>query len=121
VSAPTSAAWTREPDDGLHRELASTGALLGYGARAAAGGVDPTVDVLERRLEDGHAVAIGLELAEPSAWGGGASTGGHGTGPAALVATVERRLRDLGASDDDLDAMLGKNLLARAARPESPG
>jgi predicted metal-dependent phosphotriesterase family hydrolase len=111
-----------EPDDGLHRELASTGALLGYGARSAAGAVRPAFDALERRLEDGHAatVAIGLELAEPSAWGGGPPDGGA-AGPGGLVASIEQRLRDLGASDHDLDAMLGKNLLMRAARPEGPG
>jgi phosphotriesterase-related protein len=112
-----------EPDDGLHRELASTGALLGYRARGTGddGAAPGALAALERRLEDGHAgaVAIGLELAEPGAWGG--DPPGGGAGPAALVATVERRLRDLGASDHDLDAMLGKNLLARAARSEGPG
>jgi predicted metal-dependent phosphotriesterase family hydrolase len=109
-----------EPDDGLHRELAGGGALLGYRARAKDDDEAGAFDVLQRRLEDGHAatVAIGLELAEPSAWGG--DRPGGGAGPAALVATVEGRLRDLGASDGDLDAMLGQNLLARAARPEGP-
>jgi predicted metal-dependent phosphotriesterase family hydrolase len=109
-----------EPDDGLHRELAGGGALLGYRARATADDGPGAFDVLQRRLEDGHAatVAIGLELSEPSAWGGDRL--GGGAGPAALVATVEGRLRDLGASDQDLDAMLGQNLLARAARPEGP-
>jgi 5-phospho-D-xylono-1,4-lactonase len=109
-----------EPDDGLHRELAGAGALLGYRARATADDVPGAIDVLERRLDAGHAatVAIGLELSEPSAWDDDGA--GGGTGPAAVVATVEGRLRDLGASDGDLDAMLGKNLLARAARPEAP-
>ena len=114
-----------EPDDGLHRELASGGALLGYrGATLVneAGGPG-AVTALERRLEDGHArnVAIGLELAEPSAWAGDGAADGDGAGPGALIASVERRLRELGASDHDVDALLGKNLLARAARPEVPG
>jgi len=114
-----------EPDDGLHRELASGGALLGYRAHRTGHGDGAAQDAfaaLERRLEDGHAgaVAVGLELAEPNAWGGGRPGEGDGAGPAAHVATVERRLRDLGASDHDVDAMLGKNLLARAARAEGP-
>ena len=74
---------------------------------------------LERRLEEGlaGAVAIGLGLAEPGAWDDGRST----AGPGATLAAVERRRRELGASAHDVDALLGKNLLARAARSKSPG
>jgi predicted metal-dependent phosphotriesterase family hydrolase len=115
-----------QPDDGLHRELASAGALLGYRGSAfvddarhsgGAGGA------LERRLEDGHsgAVAIGFELAAPGAWGHDRAGQDDGAGPAAAITAVERRLRELGAADHEVDALLGKNLLARAARPETLG
>ena len=114
-----------QPDDGLLDELASTGALLGYSGSAFVDGAGGSgaVTALERRLDAGHArnVAIGLELAEPSAWAGDRAAHGDGAGPGALIAAVERRLRELGASDHDVDALLGKNLLARAARPETPG
>ncbi len=113
-----------QTDDGLHRELASAGALLGYGGRAFVDdGARGEVAALERRLEDGHtgAVAIGLELAEPGAWGDEQPAHAHDAGPGALIASVERRLREIGASDRDVDALLGKNLLVRAARSESPG
>ena len=113
-----------QPDDGLHRELAGAGALLGYRAGALVGdGTRGSPAGLERRLEDGHAgtVAIGLELARPSDWVSDRANLGDGAGPGALMANVERRLRDLGASDDDVDALLGRNLLARAARSETPG
>lgn len=109
-----------EPDDGLHRELASAGALLGYGARAFVDdGARGAVAALERRLAEGHAgrVAIGLEVARPEAWG--VAEAGSGGGPGALIGTVERRLRDLGASELDVDAMLGQNLVGRAARAET--
>lgn len=112
-----------QADDGLHRELAGTGALLGYGARAFVDdAVRGGVTALERRLEDGHAVsvAIGLELADPGAWDADRAPHGDGAGPAASFAAVERRLRQLGADDHQVDALLGRNLLARAARPESP-
>ncbi len=113
-----------QPDDGLHRELASAGSLLGYGGRAF---LDESMHGgntgLERRLEDGHAgtVAIGLELAEPGAWGYGRANEGEGAGPGAALVGVERRLRELGAGDHVVDAVLGQNLLARAARPETLG
>ncbi len=112
------------PDDGLHRELASTGALLGYGGRAVVDdGARGAIAALEQRLDDGHAggVAIGLELAQPEAWDTGAAAEGDGAGPGALIGAVERRLRELGASDRDVDALLGKNLLERAARSETLG
>lgn len=112
-----------QPDDGLHRELASTGALLGYGGSAFVGdGARGAVAALEQRLEDGQAgaVAIGLELEHPGAWDADLAPQGDGAGPAALFESVERRLRELGASDNDVDGLLGKNLLARAARSEAP-
>ncbi|MFO8148973.1 MAG: hypothetical protein R6T93_01625, partial [Trueperaceae bacterium] len=62
-----------------------------------------------------------LELAEPGAWGDEQPAHADDAGPGALIASVERRLREIGASDRDVDALLGKNLLARAARSESPG
>ena len=113
-----------QPDDGVHRELASAGALLGYGGRAfVAEGARGAVTGPERRLEEGHAgaVAVGLELAEPGAWGDDEAAHRADAGPGALIAHVERRLRDLGASAPDVDALLGRNLLTRAARPESLG
>ena len=123
-----------QPDDGLHRELASAGALLGYRGSAfvddarrslgagGAGGAGGAVSALERRLEDGHsgAVAIGFELAAAGAWGHDRAGQDDGAGPAAAITAVERRLRELGAADHEVDALLGKNLLARAARPETP-
>jgi predicted metal-dependent phosphotriesterase family hydrolase len=113
-----------QPDAGVHRELANAGALLGYGGRAfVADGARGAIAGLERRLEEGHtgAVAIGLELAEPGAWGDDPAALADDVGPGALIRNVERRLRELGASDHDVDALLGRNLLARAARPENPG
>ncbi|MFN2321727.1 MAG: hypothetical protein ABR510_02035 [Trueperaceae bacterium] len=113
-----------QPDDGLHRELASTGALLGYGASAFVGdGACGTVAALEQRLDDGleGGVAIGLELARPGAWASERTGDGDAAGPGALFVSVERRLRALGASDHHVDGLLGKNLLARAARAETPG
>jgi predicted metal-dependent phosphotriesterase family hydrolase len=110
-----------QADAGVHRELAATGALLGYGGRAfVEDGARGAVAALERRLDDGHAgsVAIGLEVARPDAWD---AVPEGGAGPGALVANVERRLRELGAVDDDVDALLGRNLLRRVARPETPG
>jgi phosphotriesterase-related protein len=111
-----------QPDEGLHRELASAGVLLGYGARAFVDdGARGAVAALEQRLDEGHAggVAVGLELARPDAWGADEAPGGAGGGPGALIDTVERRLRALGAAEADVDALLGKNLLARAARAET--
>jgi len=113
-----------QPDDGLHRELASAGALLGYRGSAFVGdGTRGAVAALERRLEDGHsgAVAIGFELAAPGAWGHDRADQDDGAGPAAAITAVERRLREVGAADHEVDALLGKNLLARAARPETLG
>ncbi|MDF1521339.1 MAG: hypothetical protein P1P87_00785 [Trueperaceae bacterium] len=113
-----------QPDDGLHRALAQTGALLGYGASTFVDdGARGAVAALAQRLEDGHAdrVAVGLEVARPSAWGTDRAAASDGTGPGALIEAAERRLRELGACDTDVDALLGKNLLARAARPETPG
>jgi predicted metal-dependent phosphotriesterase family hydrolase len=113
-----------QADDGLHRELASAGVLLGYrGSAFVDDGARGTFAALERRLEDGHAgaVAIGLELAAPGAWGHDRADQDAAAGPAAAITAVERRLRELGAADRDVDALLGKNLLARAARPETPG
>jgi 5-phospho-D-xylono-1,4-lactonase len=118
-----------QPDDGLHRELASAGALLGYRGSAflddgrRSRGAGGAVSALERRLEDGHAgaVAIGFELAAPGAWGHDRAGQDDGAGPAAAITAVERRLRELGATDHEVDALLGKNLLARAARPETLG
>jgi predicted metal-dependent phosphotriesterase family hydrolase len=113
-----------QSDDGLHRELASAGALLGYsGSAFLDDGARGEVAALERRLEDGHAdaAAIGLELARPRSWETDQARHGDGAGPAALIGTVERRLHELGASARDVDALLGKNLLARAARSENPG
>ena len=111
-----------QPDDGLHRELASAGALLGYGGRTfLEDGLRGEARGLRRRLEEGHAgrVAVGLELAEPEAWSDGAAPEGDGKGPGAALAAVERRLHEIGARDRVVDALLGKNLLARAARPEA--
>jgi 5-phospho-D-xylono-1,4-lactonase len=113
-----------QSDDGLHRELASAGALLGYsGSAFVDDGARGAIAGLERRLEEGHAgaVAIGLELAEPGAWGDDEAARGADAGPGTLIANVERRLREIGAPDHDVDALLGKNLLARAARPENLG
>lgn len=113
-----------QPDDGLHRELASAGALLGYGASAIVDdGARGGVAALERRLDEGHArgVAIGLELALPTAWGAEGTTPSDVAGPGALLAAVEQRLHAIGASDDDVDGLLGTNLLGRAARSETPG
>lgn len=113
-----------QPDDGLHRELVSAGALLGYGASAFVDdGARGAVAALEQRLDDGHAgrVAIGLEVARPGAWVADGTTECDGAGPGALIAAVERRLRELGAADRDVDALLGRNLLERVARPETVG
>jgi 5-phospho-D-xylono-1,4-lactonase len=112
-------------DAGLHAELAGAGVLLGFASSLRQG---PPADaegyaLLQRLLEDGHgrSVAVGLALASPALWpaaGDGAAT----AGPPMLVTVIEERLREIGAADTDIDAILGGALLERAARPEAaPG
>jgi 5-phospho-D-xylono-1,4-lactonase len=119
----------KRPDVGLHLELARAGVLLGYDTfLRPAYDPDRTTWPLVRALLEAnlaHALALGLDLAPAAMWPAEgraalAATAGVGpagaTGPAALATLVEPRLRALGAGRDAVDALLGGNLLARAAR-----
>jgi predicted metal-dependent phosphotriesterase family hydrolase len=113
-------------DVGVLTELASGGVLLGFASSLRPNGGDDVASftLLERLLEGGFArsVAVGLALDSPALWGPArqapAAEGSTVHGPSALVEVVEPRLRDLGVAEEDLDALLGASLLARAARPE---
>ena len=105
----------RRDDRELHLELARAGVLLGFASSLAddAQQGEP-YRLLEALLEGGavDAVAIGLDLEAPARWAS--------RGPVALVTDVDARLRALGASERDVDALLGGALVERAARPEVP-
>ena len=113
-------------DAGVLTELASGGVLLGFASTLRPNADDDVAPfaLLERLLEGGFArsLAIGLALGSPALWGpdqeATAAEESSFHGPSALVTVVEPRLRDLGVAEDDLDALLGASLLARAARPE---
>ncbi len=111
----------RRDDVGLHRELAQAGALLGFASslRPDAGNASEPFTLLERLLEEGLArsVAVGLGLQSPEQWRA-AGPSAKAVGPATLVTVVEERLRGHGATDEDVEALLGGTLLERAARPE---
>ena len=106
----------RRGDAGLLVELARAGVLLGVGASLRG---DASVASLERLLAEGlgDALAAGLGLTAPEQWRDGVGPDAPG-GPAALVAVLERRVRELGAAEDDVEALMGGSLLARLARPE---
>lgn len=112
----------RRADAGLHEELATAGALLGFAASLQAGtsADGAPFALLEQVLERGLAgsVALGLDLHSPAKWRCSDDSAAAATGPATFVTVVERRLRDLGATDGDIDALLGGTVLERAARPE---
>jgi 5-phospho-D-xylono-1,4-lactonase len=111
----------KRPDPTLHAELAAGGALLGYDTflRPAYDPDRTTWTLVQAMLDAGHAgaLAFGLDLADPAMWPADRGPRGTGFGPAALVTAVEPRLRTLGAGDADIDAVLGANLVRRAARP----
>jgi len=112
----------KRPDPGLHVELATAGALLGYDTflRPAYDPERTTWPLVRRMLEAGlaHALAFGLDLASPAMWPSDEPTPDPPTalGPAGLLTAVAPRLQQLGATPADLDALLGGNLLSRAAR-----
>ncbi|CAN5647706.1 hypothetical protein BH23DEI1_BH23DEI1_24300 [soil metagenome] len=110
-------------DAALHLDMARAGVLLGFASslRKEARGDGEQYALLERLLDAGFArsVALGLDLSEPARWAR-ADDGVSPNGPEALVTVVEMRLGGLGASDDDIDALLGGSLLERAGRPEVP-
>ncbi len=106
----------------LHHELAGTGALLGYDTFLRPK-YDPdrtTWPLVRQMLDAGlaHAVAFGLDQAPPTMWPSRDPTRDAPTalGPAGLLTAVAPRLRALGATDADVDALLGTNLVQRAAR-----
>ncbi len=109
-------------DEGLHAELAAAGTLLGFASSLRTGANDDFTPfaLLAQLLEHGLAgsVALGLDLHSPAQWRRSDDTAPAAAGPAALVTVVEQRLRDLGTTEDDIDALLGGTLLERAARPE---
>lgn len=113
----------KRPDTRLHTELASAGALLGYDTflRPAYDPERTTWPLVRRMLEAGlgHALAFCLDLASPAMWpsAGASADSPGGLGPAGLLTVVAPRLRALGATAADVDALLGDNLLRRAARP----
>ncbi|TVR88382.1 MAG: hypothetical protein EA416_13495 [Trueperaceae bacterium] len=110
-------------DAALHVDLARAGVLLGFASslRHDDGHAEPYA-LLEHLLEAGctRSVAVGLDLGAPTRWAASAAVDAASTGPAALVTVVEARLQVLGASENDIDALLGGSLLDRAARPEVP-
>ncbi len=107
----------KRPDLDLHRELARAGALLGFDTlvRPRYRPDETTWPLLARLVEDGHgdAVALGLDLAEAAMWHGD----GPSIGPVALVEHVAHELVRRGYAHDVVDALLGQNLLRRAATP----
>jgi predicted metal-dependent phosphotriesterase family hydrolase len=109
-------------DAALHRDLARAGVLLGFASslRDDDGHAEPYA-LLDHLLEAGCArsIALGLDLGAPTRWAAVAADAAA-AGPAALVTVVEARLQALGASENDIDALLGGSLLERAARPEVP-
>lgn len=112
----------KRPDAGLHAELAGAGALLGYDTFLRPS-YDPDRNawpLLRTMLESGlgRHVALGLDLASPAMWPtpAGSDDPARPSGPAALLTAVAPRVRALGASERDMDDLLGDNLLRRAAR-----
>lgn len=106
----------KRPDRGLLRDLARAGVLLGFDTlvRPKYQPETTTWPLLRRLvLDDGltDAIALGLDLAEADMWRGGTING-----PAALVHHVEAELGRRGFDASAIDALLGENLLLRAAR-----
>lgn len=116
----------KRADPGLHTELASAGALLGYDTflRPAYDPERTTWPLVRQMLDAGlaHALAFGLDLAVPAMWPSAdtAADPPEAHGPAGLVTAVAPRLQALGATAAELDALLGGNLLRRAARVTAP-
>lgn len=106
----------KRPDHGLLRDLARAGVLLGFDTivRPKYRPETTTWPLLQRLVqEDGlaPAIALGLDLAEAAMWRGGTING-----PAALVHHVEAELGHRDFDARTIDALLGENLLDRAAR-----
>jgi len=116
----------KRPDAGLHTELASAGALLGYDTflRPAYDPGRTTWPLVRRVLDAGlaHALAFCLDLASPAMWPSAAAAADSpgALGPAGLLTVVVPQLRDHGAAVADVDALLGGNLLRRASRAPMP-
>jgi predicted metal-dependent phosphotriesterase family hydrolase len=116
----------KRADPVLHAELASTGALLGYDTflRPAYDPERTTWPLVRRMLDAGlaHALAFGLDLAAPAMWPSAlpAADPPDALGPTGLVTAVAARLQALGATSADVDALLGGNLVRRAARVPTP-
>ena len=116
----------KRPDAGLHTELASAGALLGYDTFLRPA-YDPerTTWPLVRCVLDAdlaHALAFCLDLASPAMWpqANRATDPATALGPQGLLTAVAPRLQALGATAAEIDALLGGNLLRRAARTDAP-
>ena len=106
----------KRPDRGLLRDLALAGVLLGFDTlvRPKYQPEATTWPLLQQLVqEDGlsDAIALSLDLAEAAMWRGGTING-----PAALVRHVEAELGRRGFAASAIDALLGENLLRRAAR-----
>jgi 5-phospho-D-xylono-1,4-lactonase len=110
----------KRPDHALHAELAASGALLGFDTlvRPRYRPEATSWPLLERLVADGYvgSVALGLDLAEARMWRGPSTR----AGPSALVGHVERGLQRRGFAARDVDALLGGNLLTRAALADCP-
>jgi predicted metal-dependent phosphotriesterase family hydrolase len=111
----------KRADPGLHQELADRGFLLEYDTfyRPKYGPEENLWPLLERMLKDGYreAISCGLDLADPLMWRFSGDTGGMPGLPTQITA----RLEGLGASTDDLSALLRQNILGRVANAHLAG
>ncbi len=105
----------KRPDFGLHRELASEGALLEYDTFFREK-YDPERNLwplLDRMLQAGlsGSLALATDLADSAMW---QVRGGPGL--AALPGVIQLRLRGMGLEARVIQALLGGNILRRLAR-----
>ncbi len=110
----------KRPDAGLHRELAGAGVMLEYDTfyRPKYEPEKTTWPLIAAMLPAGYErqLALATDIAEKALWkhiGGGAGLPG-------LVTDILPQLKATGASDAQVDLLLGKNIIRRLARPVDP-